>query len=293
MRHTAERQASLFDRVSFEFQRGRDRYQRERIGKAIADFQVGVICHKAARRKLDRYDDLVRLQVRVALRRVPWEPMEIRKRNRTRSRRSGDMDRGVEGGQRHTHVGGMRRNARLARAEDRVHTVEARDGGAAAAGLAFIAGRRDVVEVIAARALQKITAGRRHVAQLRRGTRQDRAREYGIALRDQRMVGEVGIRHQRADPQSPVRRFLDGLERQPRDVDQPRGAFDILLHQVDQVGAAGNKFRPRIAANLAHRISHISGSCVLEIDHDCPAPSPAGSPLRCWDTHRSGRYCRS
>ena len=27
------------------------------------------------------------------------------------------------------------------------------------------------------------------------------------------------------------------LERQPRDVDQPRGAFDVLLHQIDQMGA--------------------------------------------------------
>ena len=35
------------------------------------------------------------------------------------------------------------------------------------AGLAFIAGRCSVVKVVAAGALQKITAGGRHVAQLR------------------------------------------------------------------------------------------------------------------------------
>ena len=27
------------------------------------------------------------------------------------------------------------------------------------------------------------------------------------------------------------------------DIDQPRGPLDILLHQVDEVGAAGNEFR--------------------------------------------------
>ena len=78
----------------------------------------------------------------------------------------------------------MRRNAGFARAEDRVHAVEAGDGGAAAAGLALIAGRRDVVKIIAARALQKIAAGRRHVAQLRRGAGQDRARQHRIAFCD-------------------------------------------------------------------------------------------------------------
>ena len=70
VRDAAERQTGLFDRIAFELQRGRDRYQRERIGEAIADFQIGVIRRKAPRRKLDRRDDLVRLQVRVALRRV-------------------------------------------------------------------------------------------------------------------------------------------------------------------------------------------------------------------------------
>ena len=57
---------SSFDRVSVEFERGRYTDHRERIGETIADFQVGVICRKAPRRKLDRRDDLVPLQIVVA-----------------------------------------------------------------------------------------------------------------------------------------------------------------------------------------------------------------------------------
>ena len=60
------------------------------------------------------------------------------------------------------------------------------------------------------------------------------------------------------------------LQRQPRDVDQPRRALDILLHQVDQVGAAGDEFRRRIGGDLAHRVGDVVGARVLEIDHDLP-----------------------
>ena len=214
------------------------------------------------------------MQVRVALRRVSGQPMEIRKRDGALARRPRHMDLGVERGQRDAHVGRMRRDAGLARAEDRVHAVEAVDRRAAAARLAFVAGRRGVVEVIAARPLQEVAAGRRHVAQLLRSAREDRAREQRIALLDQRMIGEVGIRHERADAHAAVRGLLDLVQRQPRDVDQPRGAFDILLHQVDQVGAAGDEFRRRIGGDLPHRVGDVVGARVLEIDHDCP--------IACW-----------
>ena len=64
--------------------------------------------------------------------------------------------------------------------------------------------------------------------------------------------------------------LLDGLERQPRDVDQPRRALDVLLHQVDQVGAAGDELRRRIGRDLAHRVGDVVGARVLEVDHDSP-----------------------
>jgi hypothetical protein len=200
------------------------------------------------------------------------------------------MNLGGERGQRHAHVRRMRRDAGLAPAEDRVDVVGAFEGGAAATGLAFIAGRRDVVQIVAARTLEEIAASRRHVAQLCGRAGKDCARDNRIALFDQRMVGKVGIRHQRADPQSPTIGLFDCVERQPRDVDQPRRAFDILLHEIDQVSAAGDEFRGRIGGHLAHRIGDIVGSRVLEIDHDCTIA--CRSPQGCWDTpHR--RCCRS
>ena len=180
------------------------------------------------------------------------------------------MHLGFERGERHAHVGRMRRDAGFAGAEDRIDAVDALDRRAAAAGLAFVAGRRGVIEIEAARALQEIAAGRRHVAQLLRGAGQDRAREQRIALLDQRVVGEVGVRHERADAQAAVRRLLDGLQRQPRDVDQPRRALDIVFHQVDQVGAAGDELRRRIGRDLPHRVGDVVGARVLEIDHDLP-----------------------
>jgi hypothetical protein len=67
-----------------------------------------------------------------------------------------------------------------------VHAIMAVDGGAAAARLAFVAGCRCVVEVMAARTLEEIAACRRHTAELLRGTGHDRAGENRITLLDKR-----------------------------------------------------------------------------------------------------------
>ena len=45
----------------------------------------------------------------------------------------------------------------------------------------------------------------------------------------------------RAEPQPAVRGRLNVGQRQPRDVDQPARPLDVLLHQVDQVRAAGDE----------------------------------------------------
>ena len=195
--------------------------------------------------------------------------MKIGKRNAALSGKTGDMHHGLERGQRHAHVGGMRRDAGLAGAEDRVHAIEPLNGRAAAARLALIAGRRGVVEIQASRPLQQVAAGRRHVAQLRGGAGENRARKQRIALLDKRMPGEIGVRHQRADPQAPAFGFLHPVERQPRNIDQPGRTFDIRLHQVDQVGAAGDEFGIAVGGDPAHGIGDIVGAGVLKIDHGC------------------------
>ncbi len=200
--------------------------------------------------------------------------MEIGKGDGALTRRACHVHLGLECGERHAHVGGVRGDARLARAEDCVHAVEPVDGGAAAAGLTFIAGRGDVVEIVAARALQEIAARRSHVAQLLRGAGEDSAREQRIALRHQEVIGEVGIGHERADAQAAVARLFDRLERQARDVDEPRRTLDLLLHEIDQVGAAGDEFRLRIGGDPAHGVGDVGGARVGKIDHD--------RPIACW-----------
>src|SRR5213595_2847538 len=50
--------------------------------------------------------------------------------------------------------------------------------------------------------------------QLLRGAGKNRACEQRIALRHQRMIGEIGIRHERADAYAAVACFLDVVERQ-------------------------------------------------------------------------------
>src|SRR6185312_1030940 len=104
-------------------------------------------------RKLYRGDDLVPAQIGVSLRRVPGQSMEIGKCNGPCASGAHDMNLGLERGQRDTHVGRMRRDARLACAEDRIVTINPIDGRAAAAGLTFVAGRGGVIEIEAARAL--------------------------------------------------------------------------------------------------------------------------------------------
>ena len=131
-----------------------------------------------------------------------------------------------------------------------------------------------VVEISAARALQEVAAGGGHVAQLLRRARLDGACKHRIALLDRRVIGEIGVAHERADAQAAAGRVFDLLKRQPRDIDQLRRTFDLHLHQVDQIGAAGDELRARIAGDLAHRVGDVGGARILKFDHD--------RPIACW-----------
>src|ERR1700694_1380419 len=85
-----------------------------------------------------------------------------------------DLDNGVERDQRHAEVGRVGRDAALAPPQYRVQPVVAAAGVTARAGIAFIAGTRDVVEVCTARPLQEIAADRGGIAKLRGRSRQKR-----------------------------------------------------------------------------------------------------------------------
>ena len=71
------------------------------------------------------------------------------------------------------------------------------------------------------------------------------------------MVGEIAVWHERTDAQTAARRLFHRLERQTRDVDQPHRALDIVLHQVDEIGAAGDKSGLRIGGDLTDSIGDI------------------------------------
>ena len=70
----------------------------------------------------------------------------------------------------------MRCNAVLTRAQDGMDAVVPIDRRAARPGMALVAGVGGIAKVIAARALQEVPPGRRHVAELRRSPRQQRLR---------------------------------------------------------------------------------------------------------------------
>ena len=56
------------------------------------------------------------------------------------------------------------------------------------------------------------------------------------------------------------------------------GLFDIVFHQVDEIGAAGDEFGRRIGRDLPHGIGDVGGAGILEIDHDLPPIAV----IACW-----------
>lgn len=81
------------------------------------------------------------------------------------------------------------------------------------------------------------------------------------------MPGQVGIAHQRAHVEAAAFGDAHLAQRQVRDVDQPRRPGDAFLHEVEQIGAAGDEARAVHAANGAQRIGRIGGAVVLERIH--------------------------
>ena len=81
------------------------------------------------------------------------------------------MDFCLQHGECHAHIGWMHGNAGIARAEDCIHAIQTTKGRAAAAWLAFIAWRYEIVEIGTACSLHQISACRGHIAQLLRGPR--------------------------------------------------------------------------------------------------------------------------
>ena len=151
----------------------------------------------------------------------------------------------------------MCRNAVVAGAQDRVRAIEAVHCSASRARralVAAVAARRACVglaEVRAARALQQVAAGGRHVAELRRCAGKERLRQYCVGFLHIRIPGEIRVAHHGADAEAAIGQLLDLVEREQVDIDQGLRRLHIQLHQVDQRGAAGDELRlPRARQGL-------------------------------------------
>jgi hypothetical protein len=133
---------------------------------------------------------------------VAGDDVELGHRNAALGVDALDVHDGVERHERNAQIGGVHSDAVLARPEDRVHPCCAGDRRAARPRRPLVARTyRRVAEVAAARALQEVPADRRHVAQLDRGTRQQRVTDEQHPLGHRRGGGQLLHRRQRPDQQ--------------------------------------------------------------------------------------------
>lgn len=121
-----------------------------------------------------------------------------------------------------------------------MQAVEALTGIATTARRAAVAGGGGVVEILAAGALHQIAGNGGGIAQLRRSTREQCLRHGRKAAGERRIVGEVAVADERADANAAVSQPLDAVETvEAGDIDDALGSHDVTLHQVEQVGTAG------------------------------------------------------
>src|SRR6266496_6204101 len=116
-------------------------------------------CRKRHCRKIDSDNQFVGPQICVPLRCVSGQAVKIGNRNFTLAVRPSDTDDRVESSERDAHVARISCDAGFALAEDRVNSVVTFECATTASWIALVALREPrVIEIIAARSLQKIAA---------------------------------------------------------------------------------------------------------------------------------------
>src|SRR3977135_3753156 len=113
----------------------------------------------------------------------------------------------------------MRRDAVVAGAQDGVNAVEAGERSTEGAVASIVGGLGYFIKIVASGSLQQIAAGRGLFAQLRAGACQQGPAQDTVTLPHARVGGKIAVSYQRTDPQAPIGRFFDLVERQPVDVD--------------------------------------------------------------------------
>jgi hypothetical protein len=131
---------------------------------------------------------------------------------------------------------------------------------------ALVARLRHVLEVRAAGALEQVAADGRDVAQLPRGPGEHGLGEQWVPLAHAAVGGERAVGDAGADPQPAAGGLLD-LRAEVAHVDEQPRRLDLELHQVDEIGAAGQVARAVGAAEQRDRTRGIRGPLVGERPH--------------------------
>lgn len=175
-----------------------------------------------------------------------------------------ELDLGVQGGEGHGHVRGMGGDAVRGVAEDGVVAVHSVAGGAAGTRFPLVAGLGHVLEVRATGALEEVPAGGGDVAQLPGRAGEEGLGQGGVAGPDEGVHGQISVGYTGFDPEPSGGQFPDVVERQPGEVDEGVGGLHVVLHEVDQVGAAADVAGAGVARVGGRRFLEAGGPYVGE-----------------------------
>lgn len=128
--------------------------------------------------------------------------------------------------------------------------------------------------------MKQIAGGRRPVAQLSRCPREQGARQKSVITADPFVCGKIRIADQGADTQTPFPRGFDPVQTQSVDIDEMCRRLDLQLHEVQEIGAAGDEFRAICGGRGPRRRSDRRDALVTESSHAfLPATSVMASTM--------------
>jgi hypothetical protein len=136
-------------------------------------------------------------------------------------------------------------------------------------GTALVAGHRGIVEIRTAGALHQIAGGCGPVAQLSRCTGQQCARQHPVVPPDPFIRRKIGVAHECPDAQPAVGGLRNLVEAGPGHIDQMAGRLDPQLHQIQQIGAAGDELGTGCFGGPCRGLVWIARAFVGKRPHAC------------------------
>ncbi|MNQ93682.1 hypothetical protein D3C85_1091620 [compost metagenome] len=241
VRHATQDQPRFMYDGPGHLERRGHRDQCKGIGRAIADLQVMTVLGETGSGQFNGRDQLIVGQLVVTFRSLAGQTVKIGKFDAARTATTLHMDHRLQRSQGHAHVRWMRGDTLRTGAKDGVDSIQTVPSRATAAGLTFIARHAGVIKIITTGALQQIAASACHIAQLRRGARQDGLGQQRVTLLDQGVPGQVGVADQGADHQSTLGRFVDFTQGQASDIDQAKRDLRDARHPAPNPACCSGK----------------------------------------------------